>query len=513
MPATKAKACASWLNSGAWTVRSTIALVATATAGLAGPLTEALPVGAELPPPPPSRDQLVLMLFAVSGLLFTGLANLFRHALLRGVPQRTLALLEPSPRRERLAGLLEENDRLSISAGLLTLIGQFVFAYAILALLGGGTPVRLEHLSMALLIAVPPLALVCEGIARALAASPIGDRLLRSWLGAFYWIQLPLAPISIAILGTERRARALFDLPDASAPRRLVEGLRTAIEDSPLHGNLGETEREIIENALWFADVDAAAIMSPRTEIQGVNKQASLREALQLASDCAHSRLPVFDENLDAVIGVFSVRDGAQAAAERKLDDQRVDQRMRPAWFVPETVRVSELLRGFRERKLEMAIVLDEYGGTAGLLTLSDILSELVGELHDEHDKEEPAAIRPAGHGLFDVDASTRVGEVNEELDVDLPEVADYETLAGFVLARLGRFPAIGEQLEHAGAIWTVTHASDRRVQELRVQLPAHTIAARASRELADRAHSDSSGDHKPGDRTARPPGLPGMTG
>ncbi len=423
--------------------------------------------------PPPTVGQSVLVLLAALALLTAGLANLLRLSLMRAVPERTLAPLPPSPRRDRLEKLLADNDHLAISAGLVTLTAQLAFAYLLAALMMGDAPPRPERVAAALLISVPLLAVLCEGVARALVASPVGDRLLRATGGMFGFFQLPIAPISTMILATERRARALFDLPDASAPRRVVEGLRTAIEDSGLQGDLGETEREIIENALWFSDVDAAAIMSPRTEIRGIPKGATLREALQLASDCAHTRLPVFDENLDAVIGVFSVRDGAQAAAERCLDDERVDQRMRPAWFVPETVRVSELLRGFRERKLEMAIVLDEYGGTAGLLTLSDILAELIGELHDEHDAEEPAAIRAAGPGLFDVDASTRVGEVNEELDVELPEIADYETLAGFVLANMGRFPEVGEQLEHEGAVWTVTKASDRRVLEMRVQLPA----------------------------------------
>ena len=417
-------------------------------------------------------DGLALALGAAA-LATAGLASLLRLALLRAVPARTLEPLPAGERRDRLEALLRHNEELALSAGLVQTAAQLLFAFALAALLFGARAAGPERFLIALVIAVPLVALVCEGLGRALAASPLGDRMLRSGLRAFHAVQLPLVPFVAAVLGTERRLRTLFDLPAAAPPRRVVEGLRDAIEDAGVLGELGETQRTIIENALVFADVDAAAIMSPRTEIVAIEKGSTLREACEQAAECSHSRLPVFHETLDAIIGVFSVRDGVQAAAERRLDSELVEQRMRPAWFVPETAHVSELLRGLRARKLEMAIVLDEYGGTAGLITISDILSELVGELYDEHDEDEPAPIRRIEDGVYDIDAATRVSDVNEELHLELPEVADYETIGGFVLAKVGRFPIAGESLDLDGAELTVTRASDRRVLEVRLSLPA----------------------------------------
>ena len=142
---------------------------------------------------------------------------------------------------------------------------------------------------------------------------------------------------------------------------------------------------------------------------------------------------------------------------------------MRPAVFVPETKLISELLQEFRRDKQKIAIVLDEYGGTAGLVTMGDILAEIVGEMGDEFDAEEEA-IRILEDGVAEVQASERVSEVNEALDLNLPEEEDYETLAGFVLAHLGRFPKAGEVFVADDVEYTVTEANDRRVLGMRVR-------------------------------------------
>ena len=155
--------------------------------------------------------------------------------------------------------------------------------------------------------------------------------------------------------------------------------------------------------------------------------------------------------------------------------EQAVHTRMHPALFVPETKRVSELLQEFRARKLKIAVVLDEYGGTSGLITLSDLLEELIGELRDEHDADEPAAIRVVQSQVYDVDAGVRVADVNEELELELPEEDDYETIAGLVLAELGHFPKPGERLTWGPVELEVRAATDRRVTEVRLHLGLQT--------------------------------------
>ena len=143
---------------------------------------------------------------------------------------------------------------------------------------------------------------------------------------------------------------------------------------------------------------------------------------------------------------------------------------LRPAYFVPETKLVSELLKEFRREKLKLAIVLDEYGGTAGMVTLGDVLGEIVGVIHDESDEEAPSQFKHLPGGVVEFDAGVHVSEVNKLIDLDLPETADFETLGGFVLAEFGRFPLRGESFTHGAAEFQVSEVTDRRVLKVRVR-------------------------------------------
>ena len=215
---------------------------------------------------------------------------------------------------------------------------------------------------------------------------------------------------------------------------------------------------------------DRAEVMTPRTEIDAVQVDTELEAAVQQVAASGHSRIPVYEGNLDRIVGVVSARDIIRALAEGKYGEAALRDLMRPAHFVPETKLVSELLTEFRHEKLKLAIVLDEYGGTAGLVTMGDILSEIVGEFPDEWDEESPAPVRHLGQGAAEVRASHRVSEVNEELGLEIPEEEDFETLGGFVLAELGHFPKQGESFLHGEAEFTVLEASDRRVLRVGVR-------------------------------------------
>jgi CBS domain containing-hemolysin-like protein len=320
---------------------------------------------------------------------------------------------------------------------------------------------------------VPLLVLVTRGLSRALAASPLGDALLRSFLPTFQWLELPLRPFSALVVRFEHLARGLFDLPASAQSRRIVEGLREAIEDAGREGDLDETEREIIENVVTFRDEAVASIMTPRTEVHGVERSTPLWEALKIAAQAGHSRLPVYAETLDTVVGIFSVRDCLRLISEEGLEGHELSELIRPATFVPETKGVFELLGDFRRQNLHMAVVLDEYGGTAGIVTLGDVLYELVGDLPDEFEATEPAGIRRIADGDYEIDGSERISDVNAELDIELPEDQGYETVAGFVLAELGHFPRPKETFQRADLRVTVLKATDRRVLEVRLERPS----------------------------------------
>jgi putative hemolysin len=393
-----------------------------------------------------------------------------RLALLRSVPAKVLGLVHDPERRADLAPLLERADVYASTATALRTASEGLFViWLLLALASGEAPGWGDALA-AVGLGVPLL--LCTGeILPAAFLGGRGDRLLARWLPTITVLLGPLSGLGVA-LGTARswlRVAGGMD-DDPAATRRVVEGLRGVVVDSEFEGELGETEREIIGNVMEFHDVDVGAVMTPRTEICGVDRSLGLREAVRAAAEGGHSRVPVFDGNLDTVVGVFSTRDVLPLVVRDELDRVELASVLRPPFFVPETKRVSELLAEFRRERVKLAIVLDEYGGTAGLVTIGDILGELVGDLHDEYDEPLPAPLRQVERDLFEVDASLRVSEVNEELDLELPEEADFETVGGFVLAKLGHFPKPGEVVATEGAEIVVTESSDRRIHKLLVR-------------------------------------------
>jgi CBS domain containing-hemolysin-like protein len=334
------------------------------------------------------------------------------------------------------------------------------------------------RLSIVLAVAIPVLVFVCEVLPSVLRGAK-HDALLVRGLPWFHLLHLPLAAPVHALEVTRRSTLKLLRIPEKPRQARvIVEGLRDVIEDSDLEGGLGETTTEIIENAVGFRDVDVGEVMTPRTEIHAVELAAGLGEVARVVAESGHGRLPVFEGNLDAVVGIVSAHDVIRAlSSEGSFEERSIHKVMRPAVFVPETKLVSELLQEFRRDKQKIAIVLDEYGGTSGLVTMTDILAEIVGDLGDEFDDHDDDPIWRHADGSADVQAFLRVSEVNEELALDLPEGEDYETLAGFVLSRLGRFPKIGEVFHCGDVEYTVLEANDRRVLRVRIKKLASQTA------------------------------------
>ncbi|MCH2105850.1 MAG: hemolysin family protein, partial [Planctomycetes bacterium] len=282
---------------------------------------------------------------------------------------------------------------------------------------------------------------------------------------------LPLSPV-IVLLRALRNAvlRASRMEEDDLPQQQAVEELREVIEETGHTGELEQSERELLENVIEFHDVDVSAMMTPRTEILSVDVEEGLEAALELAVRESLSRIPVYEGSIDTIVGYLNGRKLLELLANGELATASLRDQLQPALFVPETKQVSALLSEFREERQKMAIILDEYGGTSGLVTIGDVVEELVGELQDEFsDEDEPEEIREVAPGVSEIKASARVDEVNEALNLGLPEEEDYETLAGFVLSELGRIPRSGDNFEHEGIRYEVTEASDRRVICIRV--------------------------------------------
>lgn len=406
-------------------------------------------------------------LWIALALLVVILLATIRASLQQSLASRVLPHVREDRARERLDGLLGRTEHLAISAFLLESAALVTFVGLLFDIVTTGQAIGLRDFAIAIAIGAPTVFLVASAIPLALARAQ-GDAILARVLPTFYVLQLPVHPIS-KMLDVIRGAllRTLRVPHHGVAQRRIVEGLRGVLEEAHPERELDETERALIENVMDFGDVDAAEVMTPRTEIVAVDVLGGVEaaEAEAIAEDC--SRIPVYEGNIDTIIGTVSALALAGARANAKTGEAGLRALLRPPFLIPDTKLVSELLQEFRARRDKMAIVVDEYGGTAGLVTVTDAMREIFGALAEP--AEDQDTIRSIGPGLFEVPAALHVSDVNESLDLDLPEEEDYETLAGFVLAHLGHLPKAGEGFEHEGVRYDIAEASDRRVLKVQV--------------------------------------------
>ncbi len=363
--------------------------------------------------------------------------------------------LEDEAARERYSRYLRETRSLSVFC----LLVRVTVTVTIVALVVYSDPKR------------PVLALVAAGAL--LALSEAGARFIgRRWSAPVLWIVLPLFywvayPLRLLPLG-RGAGQARREEPEPEVVAAAEEEIRVAIEDGTVEGALETEQKEMIEGILKFREVDVAQIMTPRTEIENAPADLPLPETLARLESYRHSRFPVCEDTLDKVVGIVYVKDLLSAARTDDARGKALRDVMREPYFVPETQTLGPLLQRFQEEHVQIAVVLDEYGGVSGLVTVEDIVEEIVGEIEDEYDQEDHenrVRVRPEG-GIV-ADARVRVDELNEQFGLDIPEGDDYDTVGGYVTARFARVPEPGDQERADGLLIRVLQASPRQVKQV----------------------------------------------
>ncbi len=243
--------------------------------------------------------------------------------------------------------------------------------------------------------------------------------------------------------------------------------IRALIETGQAQGVLERTEQEMISSIFELGEKTVAEVMVPRTDIVGLDVETSAQELLDRITTVGHSRIPVYEGSADNIIGILYVKDVFRriARGDRQL---ALRQFLRPAVFVPETKKVDALLREMQRDKVHIAIVVDEYGGTAGLVTIEDLVEEIVGEIRDEYDVEHELVLPVSGTEAL-MDARIPFEDVRETFGLEVEPTEAYDTLGGFVTAQLGRFPRQGEAFEAAGARFVVETIEGKRIRRVRV--------------------------------------------
>ncbi len=304
---------------------------------------------------------------------------------------------------------------------------------------------------------------------------------IASILSFFSWFLRPLVwVVSASANGVLR----LFGIdPNAEDEAVTEEEIRMLVDVGGEKGVIEDAQKEMIHNIFELDDMDVGDIMTHRTDIVGVEADAPLESVVEASMREGCSRVPVYEEDLDDIIGILYVKDLLKYVGTALPGGKPLRDVMRKAYFVPETMSCGELFKEMTAKHVQIAIVVDEYGGTAGLVTLEDILEAIVGNIQDEYDDEEEE-ISKIDESTFRLDGATNIEEIEDLTGVTLPE-GEYETVAGFVIRQLGYLPQEGEnpEIEYEGLRFTVEAVEDKRITLLQVKLKQHSEAGEAEGE------------------------------
>ncbi|HUF04157.1 MAG TPA: hemolysin family protein [Aridibacter sp.] len=285
----------------------------------------------------------------------------------------------------------------------------------------------------------------------------------------YFLLPLIADPLEPSFRGREKTEDADHE-PEANDEDE-DENFQALIDVGKAEGIIEEEERQMIETMIEFSDTRVEEVMTPRTEIVALAIESSVLEARDTIIEEKYSRLPVFRDNIDNIEGVIYVRDILNAWAENK-ESEPIEPLLRPAYFVPETKSVSELLKSMQLNHVQISIVIDEYGGVAGLVTVEDILEEIVGEIEDEDSAEEVIEIMEGEDGSFEVVGSTEIGKIERLFDMEI-EDDDFTTIAGLVTTEAGYVPKKGETLSFRGLDLEILEADAKRIQLVRLRRSA----------------------------------------
>jgi putative hemolysin len=307
------------------------------------------------------------------------------------------------------------------------------------------------------------------------------ERTVYTWSWLIRATYIVLLPLNRVVELSDEAVRRLTGKDEESDAKEIEAELMSVVEEGQEEGQFDQVERDMIEAVVDFRSTTVEQIMTPRTEVEALELTNNLGTITHFIAECRHSRIPVYEESLDHIAGMFYIKDLMRwlATEGSRGSGKPFELRsiLRPALFVPEAKTIRELLEELVNKKVHVAMVADEYGGTAGLVTLEDIVEEIFGEIQDEYEQTEdmpPDVAVSTDTRTAEIDGRANIHDVNEklkEIGVHLPEGEEYETVGGLVVTRLGHIPAQGECLRLADVLLTVLEAEPTRVLRVRLEV------------------------------------------
>ncbi len=281
----------------------------------------------------------------------------------------------------------------------------------------------------------------------------------------------PIVKILMALSNVLIRLRGGEAMSDA--PFITEEDIVDAVRAGQEAGVIEEEEGRIVKRTFELRKTPVKEIMTPRVEIVAIEEGKSIKELMEIIREEEYSRIPVYRETIDKIVGICYAKDVLSLIDEKGcqiIEKVKVEDIMKDPIFVPETMMISDILDMFRSRKVHMAIVVDEFGGTAGLVTLEDIIEELIGEIFDEYDKDETVGIKKLEDGTYLIDASTPINDIEREIGVEFPKT-EYETLAGYLLELFRRIPSTGEEIAVGNFEFKIVASSRNRIEKVLMRM------------------------------------------
>lgn len=412
----------------------------------------------------------IALFFSLLGCLYAS----WNVALRTYSRSRLTERLEEAGKPQALAWFVDQFDHLLLMTGTLRIAVSLVVVLAALRFIEDEYAVASPVASYTAAFLVAGMLVSVFGLAIPISlARYVPEAMLVRTMGLLKVHMVLFSPIATMLHVFDPIVRRMSGADIEKDPdSRVTEDVMSVVEDHESGGEVDPDQRQMIEAVFELPNTTAGEIMTPRTDIRGIREDATLDEIKSTILDAGHSRIPVYRDTIDHIVGILYVKDlvpfiGLDAATTFAL--QKV---LRDAMMVPESKSVRELLSEFRAKQVHIAIVLDEYGGTAGLVTIEDILEELVGEIQDEY--ERPAQtqdITRVDEHTYEIEGRVDIDDLNDELDVELPDDEDYETIGGFVFSTLGHVPDIGEKFDYDNLTIEVLDAERTRVKRVRITI------------------------------------------
>jgi CBS domain containing-hemolysin-like protein len=420
----------------------------------------------------------LLICFLAGGTLFFSVNTIALRIFSRIKLQDAFKSINSVTAPEKLVDkLVESADELILTCSLYRLVFNMCILLLLVAVFSSAHPAGLQITDYILTFIIAAAIFSVFGVAIPDAwAKYAGEKILSRTCRLLMFFERLAWPVLCVFRVYDSFVRRLAGVTETTPEEKQEEKQEeflNGLEQHRIEGVVDEEEQEMIESVLELSDTTADEIMTPRTDIVAVEVNSDLLAVLKTITTAGHTRVPVYEENIDNIIGLIYAKD-LLSEIGKDAQDFKLRDKIRDAYFVPETKPLRTLLHAFQNQKLHIAVVLDEYGGTAGVVTLEDILEELVGEITDEYEKTPPKPIKRIDQNTIEVDARTYVDDLNDEFELDLPEDEDYDTIGGFVFSHLGYIPKTGVSFDYENLKFTIAAAEPRRIKRIQIQKTAN---------------------------------------